>query len=83
MCFNQLHQQQPASVIDILEVGRQYLTETQLEFLACQLIQAKRSVRGRRWSDASKGLAVALHTQSPEGYRLLCSLFFSCLHLAQ
>ena len=72
---SQLHQQKPASGNDILEVDLQHLTETQLEFLACQLINAKMTARGRRWSNVSKGLAVALRTQAPKGYLLLSNMF--------
>ena len=67
--------QMEASPNDILERARHHLTEQQQDFLACQLIQAKRTGRGRRWSDASKKLAVALHTQSPKGYKFLRSIF--------
>ena len=63
------------STREVLEGARHHLTEQQHEFLGCQLIQGKRSARGRRWNETSKRLAVALHTQSPKGYRLLKCLF--------
>ena len=63
------------SAYEVLEGARHHLTEEQHEFLGCQLIQGKMSTRGRRWNKTSKRLAVALHTQSPKGYRLLRCLF--------
>ena len=63
------------SAREVLHGAQHHLIDQQLEFLACELIQGKRSQHGRRWNEASKKLVVALHTQSPKGYRMLRCLF--------
>ena len=52
-----------------------YLTGTAVQFVTTQLMQARRSVMGRRWGVRDKAMALSLYNSSPKTYRLLKSIF--------
>jgi len=63
------------SVEEIITAAGGYLEGPALSLLSCQLRQAGRKSRGRRWSPDDKLLALSIFHRSPSAYRFLSSYF--------
>lgn len=61
------------SVEEVIAGAASYLQGPALAFLSCQLRQAGRKSRGRRWSSDDKLLALSIYNQSPSAYCFLSS----------
>ena len=46
-----------------------------LQFLSSQIKLANRKSKGKRYTEADRKIALALHLKSPQAYRLLCKVF--------
>ena len=55
--------------------GFEKLAPVARKFLACQLLNARRKLRGARFSLEDKLFALSLYKQSPRGYRYLSAIF--------
>lgn len=58
------------SVREVIQGVKRYLDEPMLSFFASQLRNATHSrLKGRRWTNTEKGMALSLYHQGPQAYR--------------